>query len=83
MLEFFTQKIIIMMGITVSGVTLWMFAIGKSFKRIMMFLYLLCFLGGLAFNAWNMYMVIFAHLMFDFKSKFKLISFNYFAGSRF
>lgn len=52
------QKLTIIMGITVSGVTLWMFAIGESFKRIMMFLYLLCFMGGLGFNAWNMYMVI-------------------------
>ncbi|XP_065203233.1 chloride channel CLIC-like protein 1 [Planococcus citri] len=50
------ERAVVMICISIASVCVWMFAVGKSFKKIMLFLYLLCFLGGLAFNAWHMYM---------------------------
>ena len=51
------QKIAIMTSVVTFGVVLWMFAVGKSMKRIMVFLYLIFFIGGLAVNWWKMYQV--------------------------
>lgn len=51
------QKIAIMTGVVVAGVAIWMMAVGKSGKRIMLFLYLILFIAGLAINWWKMYQV--------------------------
>lgn len=36
-----------------------MFAVGESLKRIMTLIYLTFFMGGLAWNWWNMYQVLY------------------------
>lgn len=51
------QKLAVTVVTVVFGVVLWMFAVGKSLKRIMIFLYLIFFMGGLAGNWWHMYQV--------------------------
>ncbi len=40
-----------------SGVVLWMFAVGKTLRRIITFVFLTVFMAGLAWNWWNMYQV--------------------------
>lgn len=41
----------------VASIVMWMFAVGRELKKIIIFLYLIFFLGGFAWNWWKMYQV--------------------------
>lgn len=51
------QKITAIIYIVLLGTVLWMFAVGRELKRIMLFVYLIFFMGGLGWNWWHMYQV--------------------------